>query len=69
MRTVPDIGKLLRKVDEVILAEFIPDITGWIITTENERKLLSLATRLEGGVGVAADRRMGKFACRRTQIS
>ena len=28
MRTVPEIGKLLRKVDEVILTEFIPAITG-----------------------------------------
>ena len=39
MRTIPGIGKLLRKNDEVILTEFIPAIIGGI--TENERKLLS----------------------------
>ena len=40
MRTIPDIGKLLRKLDEVILTKFIPAITGRIFITENERKLL-----------------------------
>ena len=48
MRTIPGISKLLRKVDEVILTEFILAITGGIIITENERKLLSLASRLKG---------------------
>ena len=38
--TIPGIGKLLRKFDEVILTEFIPAITGGIFITENERKLL-----------------------------
>ena len=42
------IGKLLRKVDKVILCEFILTITGGIIITENKRKLLSLAPRLRG---------------------
>ena len=51
MRKIPGIGKLLRKVDEVILTEFIPAITGGIFITENERKLLSLAPRL-GGLGI-----------------
>ena len=46
MRTIPGIGKLLRKVDEVIPTEFIPAITGGIFVTKNERKLLSLAPRL-----------------------
>ena len=41
MRTTLDMGKLLRKVDEVILTEFIPAITSGIIITGNERKLLS----------------------------
>ena len=50
MRTFPGIGKLLRKVDEVILNEFIPGITGGIAITEYETKLLSLAPRL-GGLG------------------
>ena len=48
MRTIPGIRKLLRKVDEIILTEFIPAITGGIFITENERKLLSLAPRLGG---------------------
>ena len=43
MRTIPGIGKLLRKVDEIILTEFILAITGGILITENDRKLLSLA--------------------------
>ena len=43
MRAIPGIGKLLRKVDEVILTEFIPAIT--------ERKLLSLAPR-ELGISI-----------------
>ena len=47
-RTIPGIGKLLRKVDEVILTEFILAITGGVIITENERKLLSLTPRLKG---------------------
>ena len=48
MRTIPDIDKLLRKVDEVVLPEFIPAIKGGIIITENERKLSSLAPQLRG---------------------
>ena len=47
----PGIGKLLRKLDEVSLAEIIPAITGGITITENERKLLSLAHRL-GELGI-----------------
>ena len=51
MWTILRIGKLLRKVDDVILTEFIPAITGGIIITKNERNLLSLAPRL-GGLGI-----------------
>ena len=51
MRTIPGIGKLSRKVDEVILTEFIPAITGGIFITENDRKLSSLAPRL-GTLGI-----------------
>ena len=47
----PGIGKLLRMLDEVSLAEIIPAITGGITITENERKLLSLAPRL-GELGI-----------------
>ena len=48
MRTIPGIDKLLEKVDEVILTKFVLAITGGIFITENDRKLLSLAPRLEG---------------------
>ena len=48
MRTIQVIRKLLRKGDNVIVTEFISAITGGIIITENERKLLSFVTRLEG---------------------
>ena len=44
MRTISGIGNPLRKVEEVILTECIPSIKGRIVITENERKLLSLAT-------------------------
>ena len=50
MRKIPAIGNLFRKVDEVILNELIPAITGGIIITENDRKLLSLAPQF-GGLG------------------
>ena len=48
MRTIPGMGKLSRKVDEVILTEFITAITGGTFITENDRKLLSLAPPLGG---------------------
>ena len=49
MWTIPDIDKLLRKVVEVILTEFIPAITGGVvIITKNDRKLFSLAPLLGG---------------------
>ena len=34
MRTILCLGNLLRKVDEVILTEFISSITGGIIVSE-----------------------------------
>ena len=48
MTTIPRIGKLLRKVDEVILTEFIPAITDEIFITKHDRKLLCLAPQLGG---------------------
>ena len=48
MRTILGTGNLLRKVDEVVLTEFISAIPGGIIVFRNERKLLSLAPRLGG---------------------
>ena len=51
MRTISGIGKLLRKVDEVILTKFIPAIASGIFITENDGKLLSLSPQL-GGLGI-----------------
>ena len=51
MRTIPGIRKLLRKVDEIILTEFIPAITGGIFITEIDRKLSYLVPRL-GRLGI-----------------
>ena len=49
MWRIPDIDKLLRKVVEVVLTEFIPAITGGVvIITKNDRKLFSLAPLLGG---------------------
>ena len=43
MRTMPGIGKLLRKVNRVVLTEFIAAVTGRIFIADNGRKMLSLA--------------------------
>ena len=51
MRTISGIRKLLRKVDEIILTEFIPAFIGGIFITENNRELLPLDPRL-GGLGI-----------------
>ena len=51
MRTVPDISSLLQKVDDVITTELIPAITGGIICSSAERRLLSLPPKL-GGLGI-----------------
>ena len=40
MRTIPDKGKLLKQVNEIILTKFIPAIVGRIFITENYRKLV-----------------------------
>ena len=51
MRTISDINKHLQRVDEVILTEFIPAITGGINCSILERQLISLPTKL-GGLGI-----------------
>ena len=51
MRTIPNISHLLQKIDDVILANFIPAITGGKNVSEIERKLLSLPVKL-GGLGI-----------------
>ena len=53
MRTIPGIAKLLRKVEEIILTQFVPAITSGITIPENERKLLYLAPQPRGlGVSI-----------------
>ena len=42
MRTIPDIGRHLGRIDEVITNHLIPSITGGIMPSEVERKLFSL---------------------------
>ena len=51
MRTIPDIGHLLKQVDDVILTELIPAITGGINVNHNEMKLISLPVKY-GGLGI-----------------
>ena len=51
MGTIPNISADLERVDEVILTEFIPAITGGIIPNETERKLFSLPPS-KGGLGI-----------------
>ena len=42
MRTIPNIARLLKRLDDVITKEFITAITGGIKCSDVERKLLSL---------------------------
>ena len=51
MRTIPDISIHLRRIDQIILREFIPSITGGIHVNDVERKLVSLPTKY-GGLGI-----------------
>ena len=51
MRTIPNIGQLLMQIDNVIMTEFIPAISGGINISETERKLLSFPPKY-GGLGI-----------------
>ena len=51
MRTIPNIGKELKQLDDVVRTEFIPAITGGINCSDLERKLLSFPPKL-GGLGI-----------------
>ena len=48
MRTIPNIGKELKQLDDVVRTEFIPAITGGINCSDLERKLLSFPPKLGG---------------------
>jgi len=51
MRTIEGINVFLDQLDDVINTELIPNITGGIQPTENERKLFSLPPSM-GGLGI-----------------
>ena len=51
MRTIPNIGKKLKQLDDVVRTEFIPAITGGFNCSDLERKLLSFPPKL-GGFGI-----------------
>lgn len=48
MRKIPESGKLLKPLEDVIRFKFIPSITGGHISSDDEYKLLSLPTRYGG---------------------
>ena len=51
MRTILNIGKELKQLDDVVRTEFIPAITGGINCSYLERTLLSFLLKL-GGLGI-----------------
>ena len=51
MRTIPNIGHLMERIDDIILSKFIPTITDGIIINQHERKLLSIPVKY-GGLGI-----------------
>ena len=51
MRTIPNIGHLMERVDDIILSKFIPAITDGIKINQHERKLLSIPVKY-GGLGL-----------------
>ena len=50
-RTIPNIGKELKQLDDVARTEFIPAITGGINCSDLQRKLLSFPPKL-GELGI-----------------
>ena len=48
MRTIPNIGDQMKRLDEVVTAEFIPAITGGLNCSGNVRKLMSLPPNMGG---------------------
>ena len=51
MRTITNIKTQLKKSDDAIRTEFIPAITGGIICSDTDRRLMSLPPRF-GGLGI-----------------
>ena len=52
LRTVPNIGDLLKPLEEVIRRQFLTSLTGQNAFNDITRELLALPTRL-GGLGIA----------------
>ena len=48
IRTIPNIGKEPKQIDDVVRTEFIPAPTGEINCSDLERKLLSFPAKLDG---------------------
>ena len=67
MRTVPGIVRFVKKIDEIILTEFIPAITGGIRINEVERKLLSLSPK-DGGLGIPIFEELSPFEYENSRI-
>ena len=51
VRTTPDIGSLLKPLDDMIRLKFLPALTGQNAPNNTERDLLALPARL-GGIGI-----------------
>ena len=51
MCKIPNVGKELKQLDDVVRTEFVPAITGGINCSDLERKLLSFPPKL-GGPGI-----------------
>ena len=51
MRTIPNIGEDLKRIDEILTSKLIPAITGGIQPNDTERRLFSLPPSL-GGLGI-----------------
>ena len=48
MRTIPNIGQHLSKIDNILSNEFIPALMGGKIVNDSERKLLSMPVKYGG---------------------
>ena len=59
MRTIPNIGSHLKKVDDLITTLLIPSMTGGIFPKEIERRIFSLPPSM-GGLGITIFREVSK---------
>ena len=59
MRKIPELGELLKPLEDVIRFKFIPSIIGGHICSDDECKLLSLAT--SGGLAILLFHEIASF--------